>query len=771
MLSCMVAKKIIVSGITQGVGFRPFVYRIATKYGLGGYVANLGGSEVEIHVEGDLNAVRDFLKALLREKPPPAEIDRIEVLDTDPVGFKDFKILPSLNRPKVFSQIPPDFAICDDCLREILDKRSRFYNYALNSCAWCGPRFSMLERIPYDRENTSMRDFPLCDECSRDYNDPNNIRRFHAQGISCPKCGPKLYLVDRNGEIIEEKDPIGVAARIIDEGSIVAIKGIGGFHIAALATDDDVVLLLRKRKKRPQKPFALMALDLSVARRIVYIDAKAEKILLSPQRPIVLLPSRNDSPVSKHVAPGLDRQGVMLAYTGIHYLLLSRTEDKFLIMTSGNRKNKPICKSFEDASKQLGEFVDYFLVHNRRIINRVDDSVVRFTNGNIVLLRRARGYAPTWIKIPVKLSHNIISLGAELQNAGAVSFEDKVILTQYVGDMDDLANIAFLEEALEFLMRTYRIGPDHSIIVVDKHPAYNTRRIAERWSSEYGSKIIEVQHHKAHICSVLAECGVGRDEKIVGIAMDGVGYGDDGLIWGGEVFYGKPEKLVRVGHLMYQPMPGGDLATRYPVRMLIGILSTFLEDWEIERIIRERGLTRGLRNYRELRIALTQARHPRCIHTSSTGRILDSVSAYLGICLERTYEGEPAIKLEATARGGKILDDLDMDVVRSGDMWIVNTKKLFEGLLEIDADIRSIAKTVQYLVGFYLGKIASKYLPSATIQKVYISGGAAVNDYIVRGIIDGSNAGIEINRKVPAGDGGIALGQIYLAGLITGDQR
>ncbi|OYT56316.1 MAG: carbamoyltransferase HypF, partial [Desulfurococcales archaeon ex4484_217_2] len=328
-----VALKLRVSGVVQGVGFRPFVYRIAVKNGIKGYVKNLGGSEVEIHAEGSLLNILSFIRDLVVEKPPPAEIEILEIEESKPKVFKEFSILKSGKNPKMFSMIPPDIGICDDCLREILDRNSRWYMYPFNSCAWCGPRFSIIEKIPYDRENTSMRDFPLCEECLSEYRDPENIRRFHAQGISCPKCGPKVWLVDNSGELVETDDPIKFAAKLIDEGYIVAIKGLGGFHIAALATNDEVVLTLRERKRRPQKPFALMALNIDVVRKIAYVPREAEELLLSPQKPIVLLPKRENTPISEYVAPGLSTIGVMLPYTGLHYILLMYTKDKYLIMT------------------------------------------------------------------------------------------------------------------------------------------------------------------------------------------------------------------------------------------------------------------------------------------------------------------------------------------------------------------------------------------------------------------------------------------------------
>lgn len=760
----MKAYRIIVTGITQGVGFRPFVFRLAKKFGVKGYVRNLGGAEVEIFLEG-LDSPRAFVDALRREKPPTAIIERIIVEEAGSRGYEEFQIHSSGSSREVLSQIPPDFSICDECLREIEDPNSRFYRYPFHSCVWCGPRFSMIYDVPYDRKNTSMRDFPLCEVCEAEYRDPNNIRRFHAQGISCPICGPKLWLVDKYGNRVAAEDPLKVAANLIDEGEILAIKGIGGFHIAALATDDEVVSVLRKRKKRPQKPFAIMALNLDVVKKIAVVGEREKRILLSPQRPIVLLRQRDDSRISGLVAPGLDSIGVMIAYTGLHYLLLKETKDKFLIMTSGNPKGKPIVIDNDEALKKLSNVADYFILHNRKIVNRVDDSVVRFSNGKPVLLRRSRGYVPTWIEIPVKARTPIVAFGAELQNAGGILLGNKAILTQYVGDTDEYENLIFLEKALKFLLKTYRVESSNFVVVADMHPRYSSRRLAQEFSKSHDSRILYVQHHKAHLASVLAESGVAPYEKIVGIAIDGVGYGEDGAIWGGEVFFGTLGNLRRVGHLEYLPMPGGDLATINPVRMLIGILSRFLDENEIRNLLSRRGI---LISDKELRLIVFQAKNGKSPITSSLGRVLDSISALLGVCFKRTYEGEPAMKLEAFSREGRTLEDIEIGIYKEGDMWIVDTTKFFEDLLGvIEKDLRDLARTAQYLFGFALGEIASKFASSSDRDVIFVSGGAAVNDYILEGIREAAGLDVVGNVRVPRGDGGIALGQLYLG--VVGD--
>ncbi len=742
-----------VVGVVQGVGFRPFIHRIATRSGLRGYVRNLGGSEVEILIEGSEQEFEVFKKLLLTEKPPPAKIEEIRVDEVKPSGFTGFKILKSGTERKKYSMIPPDFAICKDCLQEILDPEDRRFGYVLNSCALCGPRFSMMYTVPYDRENTAMKDFPMCDECRSEYEDPENMRRFHAQGICCRKCGPRIWLETCDGEIVEEVDPIREAARILDEGGIVGVKGVGGYHIAASATDDEVVMELRRRKERPQKPFALMALDIKVVRRHAYTCDLLERALSSPERPIVLFPRREDSLISDLVAPGLDLVGIMLPYTGIHYLLLSNVRDEILIMTSGNRKNLPMCKDPEIARREIGGFVDYFLQHNRRIVNRVDDSVIRPTAGRITMIRRSRGYAPTWIRIKGEFERPVVAFGAELQNTGAVAFDDKIILTQYVGDTDVYENLIDLDSFLRFFVNCYGIDVSKAVLVADMHPGYLSRKLAEMWAERSEAEVVLVQHHHAHVLSVAAERGIR--EKTIGIAVDGLGYGTDGTLWGGEVLEFDLEGFRRIAHLRPQPMPGGDRATRYPVRMLVGILSTFMEEDEILEVLTTRDLIKGLPGgLRELEICLSQI--PDSPRISSMGRVLDAISALLGICMERTYEGEPAMKLEAVAsKGRRILGGFEL-----GCGPVIDTSKLFEKILEVEERPENIAYTCIYELGRALARASSK----SQGKEVLMSGGAAVNSLLTLAVeeeLRSKDIRLFVNERVPPGDGGISLGQVY----------
>jgi len=770
------ALRIVVVGVVQGVGFRPFVARVARESGVAGFVRNLGGGEVLIHVEGEDGAVRKFLELLWSKLPPPAELLSVKVEEAQPLGLRSFEITKSSSEALARSIVPPDIAICEHCLREVEDPSSRWFSYPFNSCAWCGPRFSMMFAVPYDRENTSMRDFPLCERCSRDYEDPENERRYHAEGISCPKCGPRVWLVDRSGELVNADDPIAEAARLIDEGKIVALKGLGGFHVACRADDDEVVLELRRRKRRPQQPFALMAFDLKAASEIVEVSEEAAKLLKSPQRPIVLLPAKEDANVSKHVAPGLDTLGVMLPYTALHYLLLKKSRHKVLIMTSGNVHGKPMVTENEEALRKLSGVADYFLLHNRKITNRVDDSVVRLTRGSPVFLRRARGYAPKWILLSKKLERPAVAFGAELQNAGAVAFDDKAVLTQFVGDTDELEALQDLERFLLWLAKVYGVRYEDSVIVVDKHPRYNSSALGRRRAREHGAELLEVQHHVAHALSAMAERGAVEG---VAVVMDGAGYGDDGHVWGGEVIaIYEGGSYERVAHLEYHKMPGGDLAALYPARMAFSILASLLGVDAASEAFERAGLAKCLRPG-EAVDAIAASYKLSSALTSSTGRLLDAFSALLGVCCARTYEGEPAMKLEAFSRGGELLRELLklMEPEERRGVFVVPTAEalayaLDELLPKGERARRSAAYTVQYAVGWHLGRVAAEKAKELGAKEVLASGGAAVNDVIYRGLLEaarsvlGPGARVYVNALVPPGDGGVALGQAYAAALM-----
>lgn len=758
-----VAYRIRASGLVQGVGFRPYVHRVAKSLNLKGYVKNLGGSEVEIFVEGNPSDVDSFLEVLNGKLPPPAFIDELYVKREPPRGFKDFKILKSGKLLSIYSMVPPDIGMCENCLREVTDPSSRWYAYPFNSCAWCGPRFSIIYEVPYDRENTSMRDFPLCKECLEDYTTISNVRRYHVEGISCPRCGPKLRLLDSDGKVIESERPLELAAELIEEGFIVAVKGIGGFHIASLATDDEVVLELRRRKRRPQKPFALMALDMNVVEQISEPTALHKKILELPQKPIVLVPKSESSIISEYVAPGIDTLGIMLAYTPLHYLLLSAIEDRVLIMTSGNRRGLPIVKDVRKALAQLRGIADYYLDHNRVIVNRVDDSVVRLTDGQMSFLRRSRGYAPSWIKLPYKLERKVVALGAHLANTGAVAFDRYLVPTQHIGDMDYIEELEFLEDALDFLLRTYKLRIKESVIASDMHPTYTTTRRAREISEKFSLKWVRVQHHHAHIASVMAERGLGPEAETIGIAIDGVGYGMDGSIWGGEILRVRYESFERLGHLSYLPLPGGDAAVRHPPRIVAGFLIEAMDLEEAKRIMGRIGIKNGLSD-EELEIIASQL--STSVKVSSVGRFLDAVSVLLGVCLVRHYEGEPAMKLESAARGGGLVDGLKIEI----EEGLIDTRKYLLDLIERVGrePVRDLAYTTLISLGRALGEMADAQCDAYGIDTMAVSGGAAVNDYIIRGIKTSTRKKVITNRLLPPGDGGLSVGQAMVAAFRGG---
>lgn len=769
----VVAKKFIIIGLVQGVGFRPFIHRLAVKHGLKGYVRNIGGSEVEVWVEGSPESIDKFIEDLYVEKPPPAIIEDVFIEDGEPRGYVDFHILKSSREAVKRSNIPPDLAICKDCLREILDPNDRRYRYAFNSCAWCGPRFSMIYRVPYDRSNTSMSKYILCSECEKEYHDIRNVRRYHAQGISCSMDGPKLYLYTNDWEYVETRDPIIETAKLIDEGYIVGVKGLGGYHIAALATSDDVVLKLRKRKHRPTKPFAIMGLDISVLERLVYIDEEARSILESPQAPILLLPKREDSPVSKYVSPGLSHEGVFVAYTGLHYLLLMETRDKFLIMTSGNVTGEPMCINEVCAREKLSRVVDYFLIHDREIVNRVDDSVLRNTNGKWVFLRRSRGYAPMWIRIRSDLDGEYIAFGADLNNTGALGFEDKVVLTQYIGDLDSFNAQRELLKYIGFFIENYRINLDKTIVIVDKHPSYHSRRLGMEFAEKHRLPIIEVQHHYAHVLGTAYDNGL--EGEVLGIAMDGLGWGDDNTIWGGEILVFNTDKYdyKRLGHIEKLPLTS-DRDTIYPLRILAGYLSSRGHVFEeIHKLIKNVLDNIDHRLVAEMELVHKLVKAGRYIEASSTGRFLDMISAVLGVCLYRSYEGEPAIKLEAVAdkaKSHKLLEHFHIST--HNGLYVLEYKDLIEHLIYNnvrDNSVAETAKSILYSYGYWMGKLAHKLIKGRRIDHIVVSGGAAVNTYIIKGLEDSlGEHDLEplLPRRIPPNDEGISFGQVIAGSLI-----
>jgi hydrogenase maturation protein HypF len=735
---------IIIRGIVQGVGFRPFVYRKAREYGISGWVKNRG-SEVEICAEGD--HFEDFLLAV-ENGPPLSRIDTVQVFPLpEPCGH-DFVIHPS-GGGSLSGMIPPDIATCDECIADISSPGGRYKGYWATSCVNCGPRYSIISDLPYDRERTSMADFPPCPSCSSEYRDPS-CRRHHAQTIACQDCGPKLRLLDSQGNGVECGDVIKETAMLLDSGSIVAIRGIGGFHIACI---EESARELKNRLGRSEQPFAVMVRPDSVD-RIAMVSAAERMVLESSERPIVVLSKRD--PSAHPDISNLHTIGCMFPYSGLQYLLFSFLKHPLLIMTSANMPGYPMITDIDRAMAQLNRNVDFFLTHDRRIVNRCDDSVVR--DGYII--RLSRGMAPRRIAIDLG-PPAILAVGPELNSNATVYRDGFCTISPHVGNVRNPKTFDYLKETIANLGRL--LGKRNDIIAHDAHPQFLSTRYARELAEDSGAKLVPVQHHRAHVAA-------STTEPCVGITIDGVGYGDDGTVWGGEIFAGQVPDLERVAHLEVVPMPGGDLATTYPERMLYGILP----EGEVREILVSRGWTDV-----ELDILQIQlSRELNVAQTSSTGRVLDAVSALLGICREKTYDGEPAMKLESAALRGKPRAwDLAYD--RDGPCEILSTRTLCRrALIEYQhertrgfREIADIAASFQYNLGRGIAGLAVHAARDRDISRVVLSGGVAYNRAIRETIHDQvSAAGLEflINADLPLGDGCISYGQCVYAGYLHG---
>lgn len=627
-----------VSGTVQGVGFRPFVFNLAHAYRLGGEVYN-DGEGVIIEVEGEAEAVAAFVRELAAGPPPLARIDRVESQVLPPVGERGFTIQQSRGRADGKVLAPPDVAVCPDCRRELADPADRHYRYPFTNCTNCGPRFTIIRALPYDRHRTTMSIFAMCPDCAREYHDPAD-RRFHAQPVACPACGPQVELVDRKGRPVAATgaDWPETAGALLQKGYILAVKGLGGFHLACAAADREAVMELRRRKNRPAKPFALMCRDLATVERHCYVAAEEAELLRSPAAPIVLLRKRPDSPLPPELAPGMDSLGVMLPYTPLHLLLL-QAGPPVLVMTSGNKSDLPLVTDNRQALAELGEIADYFLLHNREIINRCDDSVTAVVDGETLFFRRSRGYVPQPLAVPAAPgAPAVLGIGGEMKNTFCLLGEGKAYLSQHIGEVDLLEGQENLEQSIENFCRLVGIKPQ--VVAADLHPGYRSARLAGELAARLGIRRHPgVQHHHAHLASCMAENGL--DEEVIGIILDGTGYGLDGRLWGFEVMRGDYREFHREFHLAYVPLPGGERAVRNPWLTAAAYLITFLGEKGKEaarRLFGDRG--------RELALAEKMlAAGLNSPPASSCGRFFDAVAALLGVCFENTYEGQAAATL------------------------------------------------------------------------------------------------------------------------------
>ncbi len=559
--SPLAARSLRITGVVQGVGFRPFIHRLAMRHGIAGSVRNVGG-EVEIIAEGPASAVAAFIAAIRPEAPPLARIEQIEVRDDEPAARTAFSIGESSDPVGRRQPVSPDVAVCAACLRELTDPADRRYRYPFITCTDCGPRFTVIEAMPYDRQRTTMRHFPLCAACAREYRAPGD-RRYHSETNSCPDCGPRLWFEPersgRNGD-----DPITVAADLLTHGGIVAVRGLGGFHLAVDARNEAAVARLRERKHRVAKPLAVMVSGIDQARRLAVIESDEASWLESAARPVVVVRRRPDADLAPSVAPGLDSVGLLLPSTPVHHLLLDAFAGP-LVMTSGNSTDEPIAIGNDEARTRLGAIADGFLLHDRDIVSRYDDSVVRLAASAPVLLRRARGLAPLPCTLPVAANRQLFATGADLKNTFALADGPRVYVSQHIGDLEHFETVAAFSEALDRFRRLFEIAPE--LVAHDLHPGYHSTRIA----LALGLPAIAVQHHHAHIAAVMAEHGVV--EPVIGVAYDGTGHGTDGAVWGAEILHADLNGFERLAHLRYAPLPGGDLAARQPWRAALGMLS------------------------------------------------------------------------------------------------------------------------------------------------------------------------------------------------------
>jgi len=761
-----------ISGLVQGIGFRPFVYRIAVGNGLRGYVKNLGDAGVEIDVEGDKGSIDSFIVDLHEKRPPISVYTKVEVdWREEKAGYSEFNIdMSDLGKRAVkLSIIPPDISVCPDCLQEMFNPSDRHHLYPFTCCAICGPRLTTITDLPYDRERTTMEMFPLCPDCGREYWDPLD-RRFNAQTICCPTCGPQMTLYATDGEIVEG-DPLVNAARLLDEGSIFAIKGIGGIHLAVKATEDESILTLRERRRKPGKPFALMSESLEAVEGFAHVGEKERELLTSYARPIVALRKRDPFPLSDYISPSLHTVGVMLPYSGIHQILFHYLDEPALVMTSANYPGEPMFTRNDLAFEKLRGVVDYLLLHDRVIHARCDDSVARMVDGAPLFMRRSRGYVPMPLDLPFTSGKTVISVGPELTSTAALLKMNRCYLTQHLGDIESPESVSFLEEAIRHIVKVLR-GGRADAVACDLHPRFLSRGVAEKLVDENDARLAEVQHHHAHLASVMADNELEPGEEVVGIICDGYGYGSDGEAWGGEILVGGYEGFWRAGHVEKQPMPGGDLASVRYGRMLQGILYGSMSDESLRNILVETHLDGYSRGEKEIDIVFSQLQ--KRIYTpwtTSVGRLLDAASCLLGVSNTRTYEGEGAMKLEAfAARGNPGAVTLPFEIVEMSGSLVLKTTQLVKGVLDLmgEAQKPDLAYAFQSALSEGLAEMAIRTTQFEGIETVAFSGGVANNHMItetIRRRVEAKGLRFLRHRRVPAGDGGISLGQAVVAAL------
>ncbi|HET6295553.1 MAG TPA: carbamoyltransferase HypF [Kribbella sp.] len=744
-----VRARITVSGVVQGVGFRPFVYALARELGLSGQVTNTPAGVIA-EVEGSAGSVATFARRIASDAPPLAVVETVDEVRVASCGGTEFHILDSAGGAGR-TLVSPDVATCNDCLAEFDDPADRRYRHPFITCTNCGPRFTIITGLPYDRPATTMAGFPLCADCAREYADPGD-RRFHAQPIACPACGPRLSLTTSATDPQYGEEALAGARRLLGSGAILAVKGLGGFHLVCDATDEAAVTTLRKRKDRGDKPFAVMAADLATARRIAEIDETEAALLTGHRRPIVLLRRLSAAGVAKAVAPGNPDLGVMLPYTPLHRLLFE--DASVLVMTSGNVSGEPIVSSDEEALIRLAPLADAWLGHDRPIHVPCDDSVARIVAGDELPIRRSRGYAPFPVALPSPV-RAALAVGGDLKNTFCLGEGRYAWLSAHVGDMDDLATLTAFEKAERHLENLTGVGPE--ILVTDKHPAYRSRQWAELHAD--GRPVLGVQHHHAHLASVMAEHGYDGDEKVIGFAFDGTGYGDDGAVWGGEVLLADYDGFERYAHLGYVSLPGGDAGVRNPCRMALSHLTAAGLPWD-PRLPAVQACSEE-----ELALLRTQLeRNLACAPTSSMGRLFDAVSSLAGVCHRAGYEAQAAIELEGLAAGHALDQPYEFTLSDPAPLLTAVVRDVLDGVDPGVVGARFHGGIVAAMV-----RTADLVRSRRGLTTVALSGGVFVNRLLLAASTRAlSSAGFTVlrHRLVPPTDAGLALGQLAVAGRV-----
>ena len=773
----MPGARIHITGIVQGVGFRPFVYNLAVRLALKGWVRNTSAG-VDIEVDGEQDVLDTFVKALHDEAPPLSRIDELTASFSPGNGFTSFEIIHSETVEGAFQPISPDVSICDDCLRELLDLNDRRYRYPFINCTNCGPRFTIIKDIPYDRPKTTMAGFQLCPDCEKEYKDPTD-RRFHAQPVACPVCGPKVTFERLNiGTLASAEDAIQETRKALTNGEIVAVKGLGGFHLACDATNAKAVSELRTRKLRVDKPFALMMPDLETVEKHCFVSEAERELLQSVARPIVLLKRNPESNIAKEVAPNQDWIGVMLPYTPLHYLLFANPDLQPLtfdlpplVMTSGNLSEEPIATDNAEARERLSKLADAFLMHDRAIHIRCDDSVVRVFEQNsgfdtaeehrlldqrktIYPIRRSRGYSPFPVKLPFN-APQLLAAGSELKNTFCITNGNYAFLSHHIGDMENYETLKSFEQGVEHFERLFRVKPE--AIAYDMHPNYLATRYALERAEREGLPTFAIQHHYAHVAACMAEHGL--TEPVIGVSFDGTGYGEDGAIWGGEFLVADYASYQRAAHLEYFPLPGGDAAIKKPARTALALLWSLGLDWDenlapIKEFCAEDQVM--LRTQLEKKINTPM--------TSSMGRLFDAVSALAGVRQKVNYEGQAAIEFEAMAdeaEAGKYVFGVEADQIRVRGAVEALVKDVMAGVPTPKISARfhnGLAETVRETV--------KKIRDDTGIRSVVLSGGVWQNITLLRrtlSLLDKDDFEVYIHREVPTNDGGLSLGQATIA--------